>query len=63
MKAISENIYERGKHGIKYVRRRIPIALRAAYPSKHIVRSLGRSEVDPAGQWEELAYRQDCSPA
>ena len=50
MKAISESIYERGKHGIKYVRRRIPAALRAAYPPKktHITRSLGTSDIREA---------------
>ena len=32
MKAIAENIYTRGQHGIQYVRRRIPAAIRAAYP-------------------------------
>jgi hypoxanthine-guanine phosphoribosyltransferase len=31
VKAIAENLYERGKQGMKYVRRRIPAALRAAY--------------------------------
>lgn len=43
MKAIAENTYTRGKHGITYVRLRIPAAIRAAYPAKqtHIVCSLG----------------------
>lgn len=46
MKAIAENLYERGKHGIKYVRRRIPAALQQAYPKKtHITRSLGTSDL------------------
>lgn len=42
MKAISENVYTRGKRGNLYVRRRIPAAIRAAYPEKqeHVVRSL-----------------------
>lgn len=46
MKAIAENIYTRGQHGIQYVRRRIPAAIRAAYPAKqtHIVRSLGTAD-------------------
>lgn len=46
MKAIAENIYVRGKSGIQYVRRRIPAALRTAYPQKqtHIVRSLGTAD-------------------
>ena len=50
MKAISENLYERGKNGIKYCRRRIPTALLAAYPNNqtHIVRSLGTSDLREA---------------
>lgn len=50
MKAIFEHIYERGKSGKKYVRRRIPAALRAAYPpkKKHITRSLGTSDIREA---------------
>ncbi|MDW3682991.1 phage integrase SAM-like domain-containing protein [Cupriavidus sp. CV2] len=46
MKALAENIYRRGKHGMAYVRRRIPAAIRAAYPAKqtHIVRSLGTAD-------------------
>lgn len=46
MKAISESIYARGKHDNLYVRRRIPAALRAAYPSQqeHVVRSLGTTD-------------------
>lgn len=42
MKAVSESIYARGKRGIKYVRVRIPAAVRAAYPAgkEHIVVSL-----------------------
>lgn len=49
MKAIAENLYERGKHGIKYVRRRIPVALQQAYPKKtHITRSLGTSDLREA---------------
>ncbi|NDP62937.1 DUF6538 domain-containing protein [Polaromonas sp.] len=52
MKAISENLYERGINGIKYCRRRIPAALLAAYPPKktHIVRSLGTSDLRVAKQ-------------
>lgn len=47
MKAISENLYRRGKNGILYVRRRIPASLRAAYPAhqEHIARSLHTSDV------------------
>ena len=50
MKAISENLYERGKNGIKYCRRRIPAALLAAYPPKqtHITRSLQTSDLREA---------------
>ena len=50
MKAISENLYQRGKNGIKYCRRRIPAALLAAYPPKqtHITRSLGTSDLREA---------------
>ena len=49
MKAISESLYERGKHGIKYVRRRIPAALRQAYSNQtHITRSLGTSDLREA---------------
>lgn len=46
MKAVSESIYARGKQGILYVRRRIPAALRSAYPrgQEHILRSLGTSD-------------------
>lgn len=46
MKAISETIYTRGKHGNLYVRRRIPAAIRGAYPAhqEHITRSLGTSD-------------------
>lgn len=50
MKAISEGIYQRGKHGTKYVRRRIPADIRAAYPAsqEHIVRSLGTADLREA---------------
>ncbi|NYE62459.1 integrase [Duganella sp. 1224] len=50
MKAIAENIYERGKRKTKYVRRRIPAALRHAYPANqsHITRSLGTSDLREA---------------
>ncbi|MDC8757295.1 DUF6538 domain-containing protein [Janthinobacterium fluminis] len=45
MKAIGPYLYERGENDIKYVRRRIPAALRLAYPNKtHITRSLGTSD-------------------
>ena len=46
MKTVSENVYARGKHGNLYVRRRIPAAVRAAYPTQqeHVVRSLGTAD-------------------
>lgn len=46
MKAVSDGIYRRGKHGNMYVQRRIPAAIRAAYPSNqtHVIRSLGTSD-------------------
>ncbi len=46
MRVVSENVYARGKHGNLYVRRRIPAAIRAAYPAhqEHITRSLGTSD-------------------
>ena len=52
MKAISENLYERGTNGTKYCRRRIPAAVLAAYPPKktHIVRSLGTTDLRLAKQ-------------
>ena len=52
MKAISENLYERGINGIKYCRRRIPAALFAAYFPQitHIVPSLGTSDLRAAKQ-------------
>lgn len=61
MKAIAENIYTRGQHGIQYVRRRIPAAIRAAYPAKqrHIVRrqaGLEDAEFDELGA--ELAEQR-----
>lgn len=50
MKTLSENIYQRGKHKMAYVRHRIPAAVRSAYPSKtiHIIRSLGTSDIRDA---------------
>ena len=46
MKAVSDGLYRRGKHGNMYVRRRIPAAIRAAYPQKqtHVIRSLGTAD-------------------
>jgi hypothetical protein len=35
MKAIAENLYERGKNGMKYVRCGIPAAIQQAYPKKN----------------------------
>lgn len=50
MKQISEFLFERGKQGIKYVRRRIPADLRLAYPQHKvdITRSLGTSDLREA---------------
>ena len=47
MKAVAEHIYQRGKRGILYIRRRIPDAIRTAYPQKttHITLSLGTSDL------------------
>jgi hypothetical protein len=46
MKAVSETIYAREARGNLYVRRRIPTALRAAYPPNqhHVLVSLGTSD-------------------
>lgn len=46
MKAVSDGLYRRGKYGNMYVRRRIPAAIRAAYPQHqtHIIRSLGTAD-------------------
>lgn len=50
MKAISVNLYQRGKNGTKYCRLRIPAALLAAYPPNqtHITRSLHTSDLREA---------------
>ncbi|WP_418134709.1 DUF6538 domain-containing protein [Acidovorax carolinensis] len=50
MNAVDEFIYERGKRCTKYLRRRIPADLRAAYPSQrtHITLSLGTSDLREA---------------
>ncbi|UCU97781.1 DUF6538 domain-containing protein [Acidovorax radicis] len=47
MKAVAEHIYQRGKRGILYIRRRIPDAIRMTYPLKttHITLSLGTSDL------------------
>lgn len=47
MKVIAEHIYERGQRGMLYIRRRIPDAIRLAYPLKqtHITVSLGTSDL------------------
>ena len=54
----SESVHARGKHGNLYVRRRIPAAIRAAYPAhqEHIVRRLGTSD---RGAAKELARAED----
>ena len=58
MRVVSENVYARGKHGNLYVRRRIPAAVRAAYPShqEHVVRSLGTADLRAA---KELARAEN----
>jgi hypothetical protein len=58
LRVVSENVYARGKHGNLYVRRRIPAAVRAAYPShqEHVVRSLGTSD---RGAAKELARAEN----
>jgi hypothetical protein len=50
VKSISKNLYVRGKGGMKYCRRRIPAALRAAYPKNqtHIICSLRTSDLKEA---------------
>ena len=50
MRVLTENIYLRGAKRIAYVRRRIPTAIRAAYPTNvtHIVHILGTSDVKQA---------------
>ena len=50
VKAIAESLYERSAHSTKYVRRRIPAAIRLAYPPKqtHVVRSLGTTDLSEA---------------
>ncbi len=50
MKQVAEHIFARGKRGNLYIRRRIPAALRAAYPihQTHLTRSLGTSDLRQA---------------
>jgi len=50
VKSISKNLYVRGKGGMKYCRRRIPAALREAYPKNQtrVVCSLGTSDLKEA---------------
>ncbi len=47
MKKVAEHIYQRGQRGILYIRRRIPRAIRTAYPQEktHITLSLGTSDL------------------
>ena len=65
MKAISDCIYTRGKHGFKYVRRRVPAAVRSAFPARqtHILRSPGTTDLRAAKEpaRAELA-RIDAEP-
>jgi hypothetical protein len=58
LRVVSENLHARGKHGNLYVRRRIPAAVRAAYPShqEHVVRSLGTADLRAA---KELARAEN----
>lgn len=53
MKAISENLSERGKHGMKYRRRRIPsTALLEAYPRpKTRITLQFHPEITPSGSF------------
>lgn len=46
MRAVSDGLYRRGKNGNMYVRRRIPTAIRTAYPrhQTHVIRSLGTAD-------------------
>ncbi|MGE0098493.1 MAG: DUF6538 domain-containing protein [Hydrogenophaga sp.] len=50
MKSITESIYERGKHGTKYLRVRIPKSVRPAYPTHctHVTLSLGTTDLKAA---------------
>lgn len=50
MKTIAPNLYVRGKHGSIYLRRRIPTALKMAYPAKktHIIACLHTCDVGKA---------------
>jgi hypothetical protein len=50
LKQISEHIFARGKHDTLYVRRRIPAAIRAAYPPKKecVTRSLRTTDLREA---------------
>lgn len=56
MKAISKNLYIRGKSGIAYCRRRIPQALLEAYPPKktHVSVSLGTSDQRVAMELQKI---------
>lgn len=58
LRVVSENVDARGKHGNPSVRRRIPAAIRAVYPShrEHVVRSLGTSD---RGATKELARAEN----
>jgi len=57
MKSIAEGIYTRGKGGNKYVRRRIPAGILAAYPANktHITRSLRTTDSREAKERARVA--------
>lgn len=57
MRAVCESIYERGKRGIKYLRRRVPSDLCVAYGRTHITRSLGTSDLREA---KSLAHAEQA---
>lgn len=57
MRAVCESIYERGKRGIKYLRRRVPSDLCVVYGRTHITRSLGTSDLREA---KSLAHAEQA---
>lgn len=50
MKSVTESIYERGKHGTKYLRVRIPKSVRPVNPTHctHVTLSLGTTDLKAA---------------
>lgn len=57
MRAVCESIYERGKRGIKYLRRRVPSDLCVVYGRTQITRSLGTSDLREA---KSLAHAEQA---